>query len=621
MTASIVNSAHAFGLAELRVQSGLGQPLKSQVSLIGSDNAEINPVCIRARLESAEGVFLAQANIAINQNSQNRIIFLTTRQGIQEPAVKVIVDINCETQLHREFFILLDPPQFLPAQIKSDTLIDQPNDATSAISAASVQGQAGGVNKILRTRTRPVSENKSMPPPTATVPRLSPAQATKTIKKPRDVLKLSDDAPILQQGLKISDSLPSSLERQLVENTAELRAAQAHMASILRGESADLAVQPEQTADKKKIQALQNEAAQLKRQNLVDKRALDDVKRSSYPQNWLIGISAIAFAGFVIALLLLIYIRRLHLASETSWWEQGKDKKDAKRRQNIEDLVNNVQASYEPHEPSVFEISHLTAEASPVESLASAKQLTDRLGSNAGTGNPDDIFQPNPVRGHALTLEDTNSSTFNFFSTRGSSVNVEEISDVTQEAEFWMSVNDPQRAIEILEPQANVAHPDSPVPWLYLLDLYRVVNNKEKYDGLRSRFLVFFNANIPDFETQPEKEGVRQLEDFSHLIERICAMWNGPDVIGFLQSLLVDDRDGQRCGFELPVYRDILLLISIAHDVEREKAVHGAATGGWSSVRNISAVDTNTENTKNDLGTGSIDFEVIDFPRPELPKN
>ena len=215
MTASIVNSAHAFGLAELRVQSGLGQPLKSQVSLIGSDNTDINPVCIRARLESTEGVFLAQANIAINQNSQNRIIFLTTRQGIQEPAVKVIVDINCETQLHREFLILLDPPQFLPAQSRSDALIDQPNGVTPAMLAATVQGQAGRSNKILPTRIRPVGENKTMPSPTAAVSGLSPAQATKTKKKTRDVLKLSDDGPDrkstrLNSSHGMSSRMPSS---------------------------------------------------------------------------------------------------------------------------------------------------------------------------------------------------------------------------------------------------------------------------------------------------------------------------------------------------------------------------------------------------------------------------
>jgi hypothetical protein len=35
----------------------------------------------------------------------------------------------------------------------------------------------------------------------------------------------------------------------------------------------------------------------------------------------------------------------------------------------------------------------------------------------------------------------------------------------------------------------------------------------------------------------------------------------------FLESLLVDDRDGKRMGFELPVYRDILLLISVANEL------------------------------------------------------
>lgn len=54
-----------------------------------------------------------------------------------------------------------------------------------------------------------------------------------------------------------------------------------------------------------------------------------------------------------------------------------------------------------------------------------------------------------------------------------------------------MSVNDPERAIEILEPQAEQERPDSPVPWLYLLDLYRVTKIR-KNTTLCAIALLFF---------------------------------------------------------------------------------------------------------------------------------
>jgi hypothetical protein len=214
-------------------------------------------------------------------------------------------------------------------------------------------------------------------------------------------------------------------------------------------------------------------------------------------------------------------------------------------------------------------------------------------------------------------LEETNSSVFNFFSSPSSSVNVEEISDVTQEAEFWMSVNDPERAIEILEPQIDLAHPDSPVPWLYLLDLYSVVNNKAKYDSLRDRFIVTFNAIIPQ---APATADVRQLEDFSHLIKHICELWNRTGIVAFLQSLLVDDRDGNRVGFELPVYRDILMLIAVARELERVQLQEGNHPDGSPSVSHRLNSNENPGSNQLEPEHGLIEFEVIDFLKALPPK-
>jgi hypothetical protein len=40
-------------------------------------------------------------------------------------------------------------------------------------------------------------------------------------------------------------------------------------------------------------------------------------------------------------------------------------------------------------------------------------------------------------------------------------------------------------------------------------------------------------------------------------------------VVPYLKSLLRDDRNGTRHGFDLPVYRDILQLIALATDPDR----------------------------------------------------
>lgn len=146
----------------------------------------------------------------------------------------------------------------------------------------------------------------------------------------------------------------------------------------------------------------------------------------------------------------------------------------------------------------------------------------------------------------------------------------EEISDVMQQAEFWMLLQDPVRAIEILEPYRDIEHPTSPVPWLYLLDLYRMVGDQEQYEALIARIKKIFNAKIPKWDGQ---FGItpRTLNDFPHIVEMICDLWDGDRIVPYLEGLLIDTREGAREGFDLPVYRDIVQLITLASDPEQSQ--------------------------------------------------
>lgn len=599
---------HALGLGELRVQSGLGQPLKANVGLLGLDSNNVSQSCITAKVESSDGGFLAMGNISLNQVGNPKSVQIFTRQSLAEPAVKITVDIACEAQLHREYMVLLDPPQFNTTERNSPITLPSVQafpDTKDSAPEQSIVRKKPKVKADSSVKSEAAFSKGSLHS-TSTL-------STKAVKTPpkehKDVLKLSDDSIVLpQQGLHLSDSLSSApLEQQSASNMAELKAAQAHFAALMRGDNTDVESEAQLKSRQQKIQALQMEATQLKKQSQIDKAALDDMKDSSFSRNWMIGLSAFILAGVLIIAMLIIYINRLHKRAEFSWWEQNAQK-NAEPKKNIEEIVNSVQASYDSNDAGTFQTYEMNPQNSHLNKFEKASSDSDAVW--AGT---DQSVKSNTAR--TPTLEESNSSTFNFFSTRGSSVKVEEISDVTQEAEFWISVNDPQRAIEILEPQADILQPDSPVPWLYLLDLYRSTNNREKYDVMRSRFILHFNANIPDFETDPVASENRQLEDFVHLTERICSMWGSNDILPFLQSLLVDDRDGKRMGFELPVYRDILLLIAIANELERTKTIGSVLGSGWTGAHDVSTLDKPVADSFGRPDSNSIDFESIDFKK------
>jgi len=86
---------------------------------------------------------------------------------------------------------------------------------------------------------------------------------------------------------------------------------------------------------------------------------------------------------------------------------------------------------------------------------------------------------------------------------------------------------------------------------------------------LRLRFKNKFNTHILAFDEKIDTENVKYLEDYEHLISKCCAFWGTNYIVPFLESLLIDDREGERVGFELPVYQDILMLLAISKEIEK----------------------------------------------------
>ena len=603
-----MGNAHALGVGSIRVQSALGQQLKAQLDVTGVDPQDIDLGCFRANVESTEGLFLSTVDLRISQQGNAKFLTLTTRKNIDEPAVKVVLNVSCDVQMHREYLVLLDPPELAPSYKKMPSAPVLPElDSGARFTSAEVPPAKQPKAARQHTDSEVVHASPARVAATSTKKSNNADKRDKLVSG-KDALKLSDETDVLPSGLKLASTLSTETTNSDAERSAQLRLAQAQYAAMMRGESAPASA-PQQTAPVEvKSAPTQKETLDLKRQLQREKASIEELKDASVPKEWFYTLLALIVGAVALVGLLVAYIRRVHKKTSSTWWEQKEARPLAEARPNIEELVNSVQASYGT--TTNKETAPVSASPSNTAAAAASQVSTHKPAVERSLGNMEapSVFG----RNYTPSLEDTNSSTFNFFSTRTNSVKVEEISDVTQEAEFWMSVNDPERAIEILEPQAELDHPDSPVPWLYLLDLYRVVGNKEKYDPLRDRFVVFFNANVPEFEVDPATLPSRHLDDFEHLSKKICSMWNTNDILPFLESLLIDDRDGKRMGFELPVYRDILLLISIANELERQKTLSGAGKG-WDAVpAHVIAPDITPQA---DAESNIINFEVIDFPK------
>ena len=570
-------SAHAVGLGSIQVQSGLGQSLKLAVPLIGADSANLLASCIKFRLESLEGVFIAEPLVSIVQSAQGQsFIQITTRRPVYEPAMSVSVDLTCDSRVHREFQILLDPVSNL-----TDTLATLPSG--NAGGGAGNKSLATDDNRLViprvdRARTEAVAtveRNKrsaSAVGGSALVSRnpapLTPANLSGTS---RNILKLSSqDLP----GEKLGGSGQLKLSRQMIESTSsgvlppseELSAAQRRYAMLLRGEDPVRLAEQQNLLQQKQITGLQRQSEASKVQHAADMVVLNDLQQNSLSSGWIAGLGLLLLGSLGTVGWLGWRLRNLRKGQpETAW-----DLSVLRTQSDSESSSGEVAAKADQTgttAPSLFGVGKkatLDTNAVPPflqdNSLSPSGQSANAVPAVVETA--DSVANVANVAKAALVTHDA----LQFYPARLEHVKVEEISDVMQEAEFWLSLNDPARAIEILEPYGKLDLPESPMPWLFLLDLYRENDNQPSYEALRERMILVFNARIPEWSEIPGNASTMSLEDFPHVIDRICELWETDRIVAYLETLMLDNRDGVRRGFDIEVYQEVMLLMAIAKE-------------------------------------------------------
>ncbi|PRC91834.1 type IV pilus assembly protein FimV [Solimicrobium silvestre] len=551
-----VQSVFAINFGDAALRSNLGQGLHVQVPISGAPDDVLVASCFKIKLETLEGDFIAIPHIEFaepNRADTATLINLSTKELMIEPAVKLSIALTCGASLQREYSLLFD---------YAELSVAAPVVATAA--AVGVASEEPIASNTTAPETKPATA-KRVPRTPVTTPRKivikNTAAKINTSSSGKDALRVSNEELLPD----FASTSPAKLAAQPSGNMEQQRNQENNLATIrlatmLRDESALLETQKEMQDEQKKIQKLEAEIQQLKLQ--IQKKP---------QQEQVAPTLLIKLIALVVLLLLSLIGMGLFIAYKARqnrnkiWWDPS-----AENKKNVEEIVDSLQSSAEEGDLDPSQIIK-APETKPHSATPSEEEI------NYAQYRTD--LSPQYKRKGLPTLEETDSTSFNIFTNRrGQSIQIEEISDITQEAEFWMSVNDPNRAIEILEPQSLDENPSMPITWLYLLDLYQLVGNEKKYSELRIRFKHKFNTNIPHFGEVIDPNNSRNLEDFPHLTSKCCAFWNTNYILPFLESLLVDDRDGERVGFDLPVYRDILLLISICIELERTKKPPSSST-------------------------------------------
>ncbi len=527
----------------------IGRPLDVRVQAIVGPDEDVASLCMQA------DVFFGDAQLApssVRTSTQRSApdaeasVRIQTTVAVNEPLVSVVVRVGCVAAFSRRYVLLADPlsepavvagsQQSTPvAPANLGTLRPLPalapasptrRDAANSVDGSAPSEAASKVGADARA-IKPTKPSK----PVSLVRRPVEAVKDTTPRLQLDPMDLSlaiERDPVLRLSLSLL-SEPSSSEQERTAAAQLWKAINATPEEILR--------------DAQKLSVLEAEAKGLREQEARNKVALQEMQGQVQQAHYMTWLVYLLGGLLLLSLLAALYLwRRRGNASAASgpknWWSAGsaeipksstlKTGTAAVSAQGVDiDLNLDGESSFDD-----LQVLHDGA----VESEAALLTSADRR-----------EFPPSQMG-------------------VSRSVATEELFDVQQQSDFFVSLGEYEQAIEVLRNHLSDSQEPSALAYLDLFKLYHKMGRRDDYTKLREEFNHQFNAGAPLFDQYTDES--LGLEAYETAFGRIQALWPQPKVLDVIeQSIFRDANDTETEVFDLEAYRELLLLHAIAKDM------------------------------------------------------
>lgn len=561
----------------------LGRSLDIRVEAILAPDEAAQDICVSADVLYGETKLSPTAVRATLQRSlpdARASVRIQTTVAIDEPVVTVVLRAGCSAPFTRRYVLLADPiseparstasegsgrvkaspdvPTALPLPVVSDIV---PSD-TSPVPATRTTKLATPPDAPARApvvRAPRAAADRVKPPARTLSPQPSKvvrgAAAPQSSAAPRLELDAIDLSPAVESDsvLKLSLSMlsePASSEEERAAAGRLWRAVNASPEDTLR--------------DADKLEALSAELSALRESQSRSQATISELtSRVEQSRQWeWLSYTLGAFLALALLALLRFWRQqktRPHFADEKAWWAQEEA----------------------PKPPMSFKVQQPVAlkDAPPVDldfDLTAAPQAArSRLQPLLGSASLDASDELEDID---LDIDSTPAPLpadrvdFSASQAASRSVATEELFDVQQQADFFISLGEVEQAIKVLRDHIAESQVPSPLVYLDLLKIYHRLERREDYERLRSDFNGVFNAGAPAFD-QFSDEG-RGLEFCERALARIQALWPEPRVLDVIEkSIFRETDDPQAEVFDLEAYRELLLLYAIAKEMIGHQAV------------------------------------------------
>lgn len=575
----------AMSLGRHRGAALVGRPLDLSVQAVLDAQDDITSLCLDADVFYADNkVDKSRVRVTaerVGSGTQDAVIRIRSSSLVDEPVVTMYLRIGCQQKTERRYVVLADlvsevvPDRNTPLGAQqlqvSPPTVTAPSAALPAGSLAAAQSGAKSAKKARKS-------TNSASAPEASVDLSRPIQTEKNLSAKAERIAggaPGKSAPAKRPRLKL-EPLDLSIEREpQLKSSAELLSAPASnqqersaAAALWRAISA----QPQDIMrDFDKLQSLETSVRGLQAQGQKTQQSINELgeklqkaESERYANLLVYALSLfllLTFAGLVY-LLRERFMRRNLSDSDTPWWRRGESQKNLRQGWSVSadndgfsDAHREVSAKKSNQASSVrselAELSELAESDADLEffraDLNAAKQ-----GSHFGL----DATAPSASKHPDFAVSMTHPSR---------ALQAEELFDVQQQADFFVSIGQHEQAIDVLRSHIGESAETSALVYLDLFSLYHQLQRQDDYAALREEFNSRFNTQIPQFDLYTT--GGPGLEAYQLAMSRIQALWPSPKVLEIIEESIFRRPKNTAEAFDLEAYRELLMLYSLAKEI------------------------------------------------------
>lgn len=574
--------ALALGLGELRSTPNLGERPRLEVEILGVGKEPLDPGCFRLRSSAGNDDLpsLKRVTFAIRRGAPP-ILEIRSEHPLREPIVQLTIHVACGHEIVRDYIILASPE---PA---TKQLVDALPDVG-----------------VLPPSARPADSDIWEPPPRPPRPKVKqPRRSEEQLQPveqrratPRVTTEGISDRLTLSGGGDAGDpSLRLSTEmRPIVAGGVEVGEAQRE---ILRLEFRTLLALNEQAttqlAAAEKLRSLEASLSELQRRSSEIAQKVEQGVAASASTN----LPPAVIAPQVPAVAKPVVVpEESSLASEwglyglllgallsVGGWLGWRNYRERQERA-VDDDLGSIAPDFQVDPKRVDEHEELGGVDLDVDPdiMGAPMQVDFPLDADDGL-----IASPPPKPPVVGTFD-------SMMSIAAATVDEHfEANPVMELADIMLSFGRVKGAAQALQEYIDHNPQEALQPWIRLMDVYRMAGLRAEFDNVARNLNQNFNVEIqqwdpdepahnrhtldmvldddagPEIKPQPSQPKAESIENMTRIMQQVTELWRDGDVVGYLQQLLRDNREGKRAGFPLEVVSDMLFLIDLKEIINK----------------------------------------------------